>query len=81
MLGALFALLVFVARSVEAGLPQAEPASVGLDAQRLQQIDDIVAEGLTQKKCRAAWFVLGGMGRSRSSRRTVRSSFCRVNWR
>lgn len=50
MLGALLALLMFVARSVEAGLPQAEPESVGLDPQRLQRIDEIVAEGLTQNK-------------------------------
>ena len=63
MLGALFALLVFVARSVEAGLPQAEPASVGLDAQRLQQIDDIVAEGLTQKKMPGCVVCVGRHGK------------------
>ena len=46
----LLLLLLAVPADTTAGLPMAEPAAVGLDGSRLQRIDEIVAEGLAQKK-------------------------------
>ena len=46
----LIAQYVLIAPADAGGLPHADPASVGLDAGRLGQIDQIVAEGLEAKK-------------------------------
>lgn len=52
---ALFASLVLahyalIGGAAAAGLPHADPADVGLDADKLDQIDQVVAEGLEAKK-------------------------------
>lgn len=46
-----------------AGLPLAEPDSVGLDAQRLRRIDEIVAEGLAEKKMPGCVVCVGRHGK------------------
>lgn len=56
--------LAFVVTSDSmAGLPLAEPESVGLDAQRLQRIDEIVAEGLAEKKMPGCVVCVGRHGK------------------
>ena len=58
-----FVLWLLIASPVVAGLPLAEPASVGLDAQRLQRIDAIVAEGLAEKKMPGCVVCVGRHGK------------------
>lgn len=61
LIGLLLALVV-TADSV-AGLPMAEPDTVGLDAQKLQRIDEIVAEGLAEKKLPGCVVCVGRRGK------------------
>ena len=58
----LLLVLVMAAESL-AGLPLAEPDAVGLDAQRLQRIDEIVAEGLAEKKMPGCVVCVGRHGK------------------
>ena len=46
-----------------AGLPQAEPAAVGMDGAKLAQIDAIVAEGIEQKKMPGCVVCIGRRGK------------------
>lgn len=46
-----------------AGLPMAEPDAVGLDAQKLQRVDEIVAEGLAEKKMPGCVVCVGRHGK------------------
>ncbi len=58
----LLLLLVVTADSV-AGLPMAEPEAVGLDGSQLQRIDEIVAEGLAQKRMPGCVVCVGRHGK------------------
>ena len=55
-------LLLAGASPVWAGLPFATPESVGMDGQQLQRIDEIVAEGLSQKKMPGCVVCVGRRG-------------------
>jgi CubicO group peptidase (beta-lactamase class C family) len=46
-----------------AGLPRAEPAEVGMDAARLGQIDELVAEGIAAKKMPGCVVCVGRRGK------------------
>jgi len=46
-----------------AGLPQAAPESVGMDARQLARIDDIVAEGLAEKRMPGCVVCIGRQGK------------------
>ena len=59
----LLVLWLLIANPVVAGLPLAEPDSVGLDAQQLQRIDAIVAEGLNEKKMPGCVVCVGRHGK------------------
>ena len=59
----LLLLLLAVPADTTAGLPMAEPAAVGLDGSRLQRIDEIVAEGLAQKKMPGCVVCVGRHGK------------------
>lgn len=61
LIGLMLALVV-TADSV-AGLPMAQPDAVGLNAQRLQRIDEIVAEGLAEKKMPGCVVCVGRHGK------------------
>ncbi|TXT25716.1 MAG: hypothetical protein FD138_2923, partial [Planctomycetota bacterium] len=63
VLGVVLAMSLLAARPILAGLPRAEPESVGFDAQRLQRIDEIVAEGLAQKKMPGCVVCVGRQGK------------------
>ncbi len=54
---------LLIANPVVAGLPRTEPDAVGLDAQRLQRIDAIVAEGLSEKKMPGCVVCVGRHGK------------------
>lgn len=58
-------LLLFLAMADAslAGLPLAEPDAVGLDAQKLQRIDEIVTEGLAEKKMPGCVVCVGRHGK------------------
>jgi CubicO group peptidase (beta-lactamase class C family) len=57
-----FVLLLTNATSLQAGLPVATPESVGMSSQQLQRIDEIVAEGLSQKKMPGCVVCIGRRG-------------------
>ena len=59
----LLAVWLLIANPVVAGLPLAEPEAVGLDAQQLQRIDAIVAEGLAEKKMPGCVVCVGRHGK------------------
>ncbi len=59
----LVVLCLLIAKPVAAGLPRSEPEAVGLDAQRLQRIDEIVAEGLAEKKMPGCVVCVGRHGK------------------
>jgi CubicO group peptidase (beta-lactamase class C family) len=63
--GYLFRLLLLAgtATASAAGLPRAEPAEVGMDAARLAQIDEFVAEGLAAKKMPGCVVCIGRRGK------------------
>ena len=61
MIGLILALAM--AADLMAGLPIAEPDAVGLDAQKLQRIDEIVAEGLAEKKTPGCVVCVGRHGK------------------
>ena len=63
LLGLPLLLLLAVPTDTTAGLPMAEPAAVGLDGSRLQRIDEIVAEGLAQKKMPGCVVCVGRHGK------------------
>jgi len=56
-------LVVVMAGESLAGLPMAEPDAVGLDAQKLQRIDELVAEGLAEKKMPGCVVCVGRHGK------------------
>lgn len=60
---AVCASLLVVGGSATAGLPQAAPADVGLDPQRLAAIDTLVAEGLADKKMPGCVICVGRHGK------------------
>jgi CubicO group peptidase (beta-lactamase class C family) len=53
--------VAFSARA--AGLPRAEPEAAGMDAGHLQRIDDIVAEGLAEKRMPGCVVCIGRRGK------------------
>ncbi|MCI0358963.1 MAG: DUF1343 domain-containing protein [Planctomycetaceae bacterium] len=63
--GHLFAvgLSLVVASTAAAGLPHAEPAAVGMDAAHLARIDQIVAEGLAEKRMPGCVVCIGRRGK------------------
>ena len=63
LLRVLLVLALLTERSAEAGLPHAEPEAVGLDSQRLQRIDEVVDEGLAQKKMPGCVVCVGRHGK------------------
>lgn len=60
---ALFVLSLLLTTVAMAGLPIADPESVGLNAQRLQRIDELVAAGLTDKKMPGCVVCVGRHGK------------------
>ena len=60
---AAFLLPVVVGSASAAGLPRVEPAAVGLDVQRLQRVDELVAEGLAEKKMPGCVVCVGRHGK------------------
>lgn len=54
---------LFFSNELWAGLPLAEPESVGMDGRQLQRIDEIVAEGLAQKKMPGCVVCIGRCGK------------------
>lgn len=58
-----FVLSLLLTAVAMAGLPMADPGSVGLDAQRLQRIDELVAAGLTDKKMPGCVVCVGRHGK------------------
>ena len=60
----LFVVLVLVAgRLVAAGLPEATPESAGMDSKHLARIDQIVAEGLAEKRMPGCVVCVGRRGK------------------
>ncbi|MFV0445098.1 MAG: exo-beta-N-acetylmuramidase NamZ domain-containing protein [Planctomycetaceae bacterium] len=57
------AALVICSNATWAGLPHAAPGEVGLDAARLARIDELVAEGLSEKKMPGCVVCIGRHGR------------------
>ncbi|MFM9960357.1 MAG: serine hydrolase domain-containing protein [Planctomycetaceae bacterium] len=55
-------LLLTSATPLQAGLPLTTPESVGMSSQQLQRIDEIVAEGLSQKKMPGCVVCVGRRG-------------------
>ena len=49
--------------TLAAGLPQATPESVGMDSQHLARIDDIVAQGLAEKRMPGCVVCIGRQGK------------------
>lgn len=56
-------LALSAASAASAGLPHAKPADVGMDAQRLARIDEIVAEGIAEKKMPGCVVCIGRRGK------------------
>jgi uncharacterized protein YbbC (DUF1343 family)/CubicO group peptidase (beta-lactamase class C family) len=56
-------LLGLAADASAAGLPHAEPGAVGMDAAHLQRIDDIVAQGLAEKRMPGCVVCIGRRGK------------------
>ena len=63
LLIAAVALLVTLARPLSAELPVVDPTSVGMDQQHLQRVDEVVAEGLSQKKMPGCVVCIGRHGK------------------
>jgi CubicO group peptidase (beta-lactamase class C family) len=59
----LFSCLVWALSTNAAGLPQAEPVSVGMDAAHLARIDEIVAAGLAEKRMPGCVVCVGRRGK------------------
>ena len=57
------AIVLIATNPTLAGLPLAEPESVGMDAEELTRIDEIVAEGLQQKKMPGCVVCIGRRGK------------------
>ncbi len=57
-----FVLLLTTATPLQAGLPLTTPEWVGMSSQQLQRIDEIVAEGLSQKKMPGCVVCVGRRG-------------------
>ncbi len=56
-------LLGLVVTTAHAGLPHAEPADAGMDAQHLARIDEIVAQGLAEKRMPGCVVCIGRRGK------------------
>jgi uncharacterized protein YbbC (DUF1343 family)/CubicO group peptidase (beta-lactamase class C family) len=61
--GICLAICGFSARILAAGLPQAAPESVGMDPRHLARIDEIVAEGLAEKRMPGCVVCIGRQGK------------------
>ena len=62
--GGLLSLLLFIsATPALAGLPSAEPKTVGMDGDHLKRIDDIIAEGLAEKRMPGCVVCIGRRGK------------------
>jgi CubicO group peptidase (beta-lactamase class C family) len=55
--------LIWTAAASAAGLPHAEPAEVGIDAEKLARIDDLVAVGIAEKKMPGCVVCVGRRGK------------------
>src|SRR5262245_32779411 len=56
-------LILLSSTLLAAGLPHADPADAGMDAQHLARIDAIVAEGLAEKRMPGCVVCIGRRGR------------------
>jgi uncharacterized protein YbbC (DUF1343 family) len=56
-------LATYASTLVAAGLPHAEPATVGMDSERLARIDEIVVQGIAEKKMPGCVVCIGRRGK------------------
>jgi hypothetical protein len=80
LLTASFVSWSFAASLLAAGLPHGEPEAVGMDRAHLARIDEIVAQGLAEKRMPGCVVCIGRRGKI-GSRRTAINSFSRAKCR
>src|SRR5262245_9576818 len=60
---AVFLVAVSLAHAIAAALPQAAPEAAGMDSAHLQRIDEIVAQGLAEKRMPGCVVCIGRRGK------------------